>query len=69
MFALAALPTGRWFGVDGILYGLWYRFRPNRRRPAVVEESVPRPAVARETAAGDVPAVRAPAQATARGKT
>ncbi|MFH5804905.1 hypothetical protein [Alienimonas sp. DA493] len=34
LFALAALPTGRWFGVDGLLYGLWNRWRGRRERAA-----------------------------------
>ena len=34
LFALAALPTGRWFGVDALLVGLWRRFLGRRDRLA-----------------------------------
>ena len=53
--ALAALPTGRWFGVDGLLLALWRRFRHGRasaaaadRRPAVKERPAAGPAVRRD---------------------
>ena len=31
LLAIAALPTGRWFGVDGILSGLWARRRAKKQ--------------------------------------
>ena len=51
LFALAALPTGRWFGVDGLIAGLWRRFRG--RREARRAEDAP-PAVADKPAAAPV---------------
>ncbi|WP_145359029.1 hypothetical protein [Alienimonas californiensis] len=59
LFALAALPTGRWFGVDGLLHGLWNRWVGRKQRvaaakaappssTAVAEKSAP-PAAARDT--------------------
>ena len=68
LFALAALPTGRWFGVDGILHALFHRFWSSRRRPAVVRESVPRPA-ARDSAPADVAVTPPPKSAAKSGAT
>ena len=72
LLALAALPTGRWFGVDGLLLGLWRKFvgrrdaaRHENARPVAVEKKpapadpVRRDAMGRETmplAADPVPA-------------
>ena len=46
LFALAALPTGRWFGVDGLLLGLWRRFTGRRRAAAAHDRPVPPEAIA-----------------------
>ncbi|NNJ27611.1 DoxX family protein [Alienimonas chondri] len=40
LFALAALPTGRWFGVDGLLVASWHRMMGRRNRVAA-ENAVP----------------------------
>ena len=36
LFALAALPTGRWFGIDGLIVALWRKYRG---RPAVATDA------------------------------
>ena len=52
LLCLAALPTGRWFGVDGLLLGLWRKF-VGRRDAAAAENARPAP-VAAGTPAGPV---------------
>ena len=57
LFALAALPTGRWFGVDGLLVSLWHRWR-GRRHQVSAENPVPAAdGAAKSPAPAETPAV------------